>query len=163
MIQLAAIKALPWRLIGYGLAVAALLAFGWRVNEWRQGYLGKAAAEARSKEIAETAIRGMEELQTKYRRARDASSGYQKELSEIAARPPVSGPVRLCVKPNVSPGSSRGSAAGGPGPTVPPAGVVHGGNGPDHQEGPDIAPDLDAFARKCEAVAAQGRAIQALR
>ena len=163
MIPLVALKALPWRLIGYGAAVAVLLACGWRVNQWRQGYHARAAAEARTAEIAQQSAAAMALLAERHRQALEASSGYQKELAEIAARPPVSGPIRLCIKPNVPPGGSGGSAPGGPSPTVPPGGVVPGGDGPDHQEGPDIAADLDAFARKCEAVAARGRALQGLK
>lgn len=46
MIPLAALKALPWRLIGYGVAVAAVLALGWRVHAWREAYKALPGVEA---------------------------------------------------------------------------------------------------------------------
>lgn len=41
----AVLKSLPWRLIGYGIAVLALLLFAWRVHAWHQGFLREEATE----------------------------------------------------------------------------------------------------------------------
>jgi len=117
MIQLAALKALPWRLIGAGVAVAALVAFGWRVNEWRQGYHGKAAAEARTAEIAKEASEAMVLLAERHRQALEASEKHQDELSTLRAARDAAPPapvLRLCREPRVPAPSASGGSTPGP-------------------------------------------------
>lgn len=152
MIPLLALKALPWRLIGYGVAVAALLAFGWRVNEWRQGYLGKAAAEARAEQIAKDSAKALETVTAQLRASYEASEGYQNELSSLRAARTPSRPVRVC---RDVPAPATGSATpGGPDATATAAGAL------PQEPGPDIGPDLYRDADDADEVSARLRALQ---
>lgn len=146
--------------IAIGLVVVAAFLI---VNHWRNDSLALAAAQAADKQHQREAAEQYAALQEAYATVLRASRGYQDELAEIAARPVPSSPVRLCIKPaRRAAGVPAGAAAGGPGAAVPAAGVVSSGDRADLVEGPDIGPDLRAFAVKCEQVSAQGRAIQGL-
>ena len=50
------LSAIPWRLVGYGAAVVAVLLFGWRVHAWHQGYLAYKVAHM-AQERAEAGLR----------------------------------------------------------------------------------------------------------
>lgn len=59
------LKGIPWRLIGFGIVLAAAGAGLWKINEWRNGSLERDAAieradaaEKRSVEIAENFAKG---------------------------------------------------------------------------------------------------------
>lgn len=45
MIPLVALKAVPWRLIGYGVALGAVVVLFWRINTWHDGYQRLEATE----------------------------------------------------------------------------------------------------------------------
>lgn len=156
MIQLAALKALPWRLIGAGVAVAALVAFGWRVNEWRQGYHARAAAEARTAEIAKEAGEAMAKLAEQHRAALTASQGYQDELQSLRtvrdAAP--SRPVRVCQQPRLPAAGANSTAPGRP------DGSPAGSGSLPQESGPDIGPDLYRDADQADEVSARLRALQ---
>lgn len=125
MLQLAAIKALPWRLIAYSMAAVAVLAIGWQVHGWRQGYLGKAAAEARTAEIAQQASEAMALLAERHRQALEASEKHQNELSTLRAARDAAPPapvLRLCREPRVPAPGSRSSPAPGPDAAAAPSG-----------------------------------------
>jgi hypothetical protein len=128
------------------VAVVAALSFAaYKVNSWRQDALQLGAVR---QEMA--GLKAAQEASHK------ASEGYQNELEAIRKRRPASGPVRLCIKPSV-PTPAGGSGEGSTAPRVVP-----GGDGTDHQEGPDIASELAEFARRADEVNAQARAIQGL-
>jgi hypothetical protein len=138
----------PLLYIKLGIAVLVLgicAAFAYKVNSWRQDALELGAVRQE-----------MVELKAAQAASQEASEGYQNELEAIRKRRPASGPVRLCIKPDV-PAPASGSGAGSAAP-----GVVSGGDGTDHQEGPDIAAELAELARRADEVNAQARAIQGL-
>ena len=152
MIPVLALKALPWRLIGYGLAVAALIAFGWRVNEWRQGYHARAAAEARAEQIAKDSAKALETVTAQLRASYEASEGYQNELSSLRAARTPSRPVRVCR--DVPAASPNRTAASGPDAAAPASGAL------PQEPGPDIGPDLYRDADDADEVSARLRALQ---
>jgi hypothetical protein len=138
----------PLLYIKLGIAVLVLgicAAFAYKVNSWRQDALQLGAVRQE-----------MVELKAAQEASHKASEGYQNELEAIRKRRPASGPVRLCIKPDVSaPASGSGSGSAAPR-------MVPGGDGENHQEGPDIAADLAELARRADEVNAQARAIQGL-
>lgn len=154
MIPLAAI---PWRLIGYGVAVAAVLALGWRVHAWREAY--KALPEVEAQLSAEVACEDGSQCasrQAALQAAAEAKSaevvnGYEAELAALRARPVRVRTVRLCADPGDVQGAGATGAADGAGPG---AGELHGA------AGPDIGPDLYGLAREADEVAARLRALQ---
>ena len=141
------------------LLLIGLVAFWLLVKHWHTKSLRVDAAEARSVQIERDAAKTIAQYQAAYKRSQEASNGYQNELAAIAARPVSRTPVRLCNATSVRP---SGPVVGGPGQTLPAAGVLAAENGGDHSEGPDIRDDLNALAAEMEAVTAQGRAIQSL-
>jgi hypothetical protein len=135
-----------WLKCGAILAVFAVLSFAaYKVHSWRQDALQLGAVRQE-----------MVELKAAQAASHKASEQYQNELETIRKRRPASGPVRLCIKPDVSaPASGSGSGSAAPR-------MVPGGDGENHQEGPDIAADLAELARRADEVNAQARAIQGL-
>lgn len=149
MIPLAAV---PWRLIGYGIAVAALLALGWRVNQWREGFHARAAAEARSEQIAKDAATTLATVTAQLRASYEASEGYQNELSTLRAARTPSRPVRVCRDVPAAP--SNRPTPGGPDAATPGAGAL------PQEPGQDIGPDLYGQADEADELAARLRALQ---
>ena len=138
---------LVWIKLGVFVILAAFLAFfAFKVTSWRNDSL---ALDATKQE--------MQQLRDSQAASIEASEGYQRELEDIRNRPVPSTPVRLCVKRPAVP-----AAGSGPGAAVPASGVVPDGDGTDYQEGPDIAGDLRALARRADEVTAQARATQEL-
>jgi type II secretory pathway pseudopilin PulG len=138
---------LVWIKLGAVAILAAFLAFfAYKVTSWRNDSLALDATKAEMVALREAQAQSIK-----------ASEGYQRELEDIRNRPVPSTPVRLCVKRPAVP-----AAGSGPGSAVPAPGMVSGGDGADYQEGPDIAADLRALARRADEVSAQGRATQSL-
>ncbi len=160
MIPLAALKAVPWKLVGWGLAAVAVLALGWRCSVWRHSHTVAlpAAQEALQREI--TCGEGSECLkrsQAAQAKAEAASAvvlkGYQDEIESLRNRPVRTRTVRLC--PDAASGDLRDAAApGGTDGTTPGTGVVLG------QAGPDIGGRLYALAAEADEVTARCRALQ---
>ena len=158
---LAALKAVPWRLVGF-IAASIVAAWLWiLVGHWHEDSLTLPRVVAQAKADASKAAQVLESTRTAYRAAQTASEGYQRELQQIASRPGPVGPVRLCIPARRSV-PAAGPAPGGSGPAVPATGVVPSGDAADLDQGQDIGPDLAAYAARCEQVSAQGRAIQGL-
>lgn len=138
------------------VAVAALWLDSYGAARFAEGKTaGDAAAATARAELAN--LRAQNDLD------RQASEGYQRELQALRDRPPVvAGPVRLC-RQSVPAIPAAAAPAGGSLAGTATAGLVPPGDGPDHREGegPDIGPDLDGFARRCEAVSAQLRGVLA--
>lgn len=157
---LAALKALPWRLIGYCAAALAAVLLFWRVSVWREGYLERDAAIASEKAAIERSGRALAELQRKFDAAQKASKEYQDDLSKIRAdraarRDLPARSVRLCQQ---SPTVQRPADTGGPDAAATAAAQ------PSEAAGPDIGPSLydladDGDEREAE-LAAQIRRLQ---
>jgi hypothetical protein len=154
------LNAIPWRLVGYAVAGAAVLALGWRVHAWREAYTVDlpAAQEALQREIA--CGEGSECLKrsiSAQAQAEAASAvivkGYEDELESLRNRPVRTRTVRLC--PEATDGDVRVPPASGPADGAgAPAGELHGA------AGPDIGPDLYQLARDADELAARLRALQ---
>ena len=132
MIVLPALKAIPWRLIGYGVALGAFVLLFWRINVWHT-----ACGELRSTQERLEAEQGCEpgsmcaarvaaaEVAAAAKQSKidaEVLSGYQTGLETVAAyaaaHPAPS--VRLCrptnrteVRVPGSPGPADGSAGSG--------------------------------------------------
>lgn len=121
------LPALPWRLIGaVGLVVVVAL-MGFVVSGWREDAKGRAAAEARTAEIARQAASAMDELAKRHREALAASQGLQDEISKLRlqrdAAPPA--PVlRVCRPARVPAPGAEGRAPAGPDGAAAPAGQL---------------------------------------
>ena len=157
---LAALKAVPWRLVGFCIA-GLLAAWLWIVvSHWHEDSLTLPKVRAQAARDVADARAAVETMKVQYKAAQAASAGYQRDLQDIRNRPVPTGPVRLCVpaRPRVS---AAGSPASGLGPATALAGVVPGPTGSDFEEGPDIRPDLNALILRCEDVSSQVRGLQA--
>ena len=154
----AALKAVPWRLVGYGLAALAVLALGWRVSVWKQahealpGVRDALAAEHACADGSQCAERVAALVARQEQATAEAVSGYEREIESLRARPVPVRTVRLC--PSSTDRDVRhAAAAGGTGQGSAAAGVVHDG------ARPDIGPGLYALAGRADELAAQCRAI----
>ena len=128
MIVLPALKAIPWRLIGYGLALGAFVLLFWRINVWHTAY-----GELRSTQERLEAEQGCEpgsmcaarvaaaEVAAAAKQSKidaEVLSGYQTGLETVAAyaaaHPAPS--VRLCKPANRTavrvPGTPGGADGG---------------------------------------------------
>jgi hypothetical protein len=98
----AVLKAVPWKLVGYAVAVLAILALGWRISVWRDAY--KAIPEVQAALAAEVACLAPSKcaervaaLQAAHKAINDQTArDYETRIAEIAARPVPREPVRLC-------------------------------------------------------------------
>jgi hypothetical protein len=98
----AALKAIPWRLVGYGVAVGAILLLGWRVHAWHEAYKAypKVVAALKAEEACD--IGSKCQARQAAAEARQAAINdqtvrdYEQKLAEITSRPAPAGPVRLC-------------------------------------------------------------------
>lgn len=164
MIVLPALKAIPWRLIGYGLALGAFVLLFWRINVWHTAY-----GELRSTQERLEAEQGCEpgsmcaarvaaaEVAAAAKQSKidaEVLSGYQTGLETVAAyaaaHPAPS--VRLC------------RPAGGTSLRVPPApGGADGSPGPGDlplQAGEDIGRQLFDLADEADREALKLRYLQ---
>ena len=157
MIPLAAVSALPWRLIGVVAGLAAVAVLGWRVHAWHEAYKALPAVEKALKAEKECA----ENSECRAREQRMAEevgreqvrivTGYETELAAVRSRQPIS--VRVCDRGGVPvSGAAPGGHAGTPAP-----GIVPGSPAGDR----DIGPELSALARSADEIVASCRALQA--
>jgi hypothetical protein len=151
------LNAIPWRLVGYAVAGAAVLALGWRVSAWREAYKAlPAAQEALQREIeCGEGSHCLKRSLAAQAQAEAASAvilrGYEDEIEALRNRPPAPA-VRLC-RP------ARGSAVHLPQPAGPADGTAPGGDVPLEASG-DIGQRLFALADACDAEALKLRYLQ---
>jgi hypothetical protein len=155
----AVLKAVPWKLVGYAVAVLAILALGWRISVWRDAY--KALPEAKAALEAEVACLAPSKCAERVAalQARQAVisetvvRGYEDEIKSLRDRPVTVRTVRLCPDSRAGGVSGSNPAAGTDGAS-PTAGELHG------SAQPDIGPDLYQLARDADEIAARLRALQ---
>ena len=158
MIVLPALKAIPWRLIGYGLALGAFVLLFWRINVWHTAY-----GELRSTQERLEAEQGCEPGSmcaarvaaaevAQAARNQEAVAGYEKEIADLRNRPVPTRVIRVCRQG--SPGDLRDApATEGTDAASPGAGVVQSAD--EFDTGP-----LRDLAREADEVSARLRALQ---
>ena len=153
----AALKVVPWRLIGWGALVAVVALAGWRVSAWRAAYVAlPGVQEALAlEESCEDGSRCYERQRALQEAASHATvvavESYEAELAALRGRP--ARVVRLCRE--AGSGDVRGAGpAAGPDGAGPAAGELPG------KAGGDIGPGLYQLARDADEVAARLRALQ---
>lgn len=159
MIVLPALKAIPWRLIGYGMVLGAFVLLFWRINVWHTAY-----GELRSTQERLEAEQGCEPGSmcaarvaaaevAQAARNQEAVAGYEKEIADLRNRPVPTRVVRLCrpANPGNVPDARAARAADGAGAGT---GVV------SESAGPDIGADLYGLAKEADEIAARLRALQ---
>ena len=149
------IKAVPWRLVGYGLAIGLIGLWFWRVSVWHKAYERLERVEARL-ELEQSCGKGSacEARQAALEAAQAETTTkvvatYESELAAVRNRP--ARVVRVCSDPGNVQGARPTGASDGTGPA---AGVVSG------PAGRDLGPDLYQLAREADEVAARLRALQ---
>jgi hypothetical protein len=151
------LKAVPWKLVGAGLAAFALFVLLIRINVWHDAHNALPGVQAALE--AEQACADGSQCKAREIKLQEAVghetvrivTGYEAELAAIRARP--ARVVRLC--PETRAGGVRGTGpAAAPDGTGPAAGLVSG------QAGGDLGPDLYRLARDADEVAARLRALQ---
>jgi hypothetical protein len=156
-----ALGKVPWRAIGAGALVVAVVFSAWRITVWRDSHV-RALPEARQALEAEQACSAgskcAERVAALVMRQEwitaETVAGYEKELEDLRNRPVSVRTVRLCPeKPDRD--MRLPAPAGRTGQGSAPAGVVQPGNGPNR----DIGPDLYALAGRADELSAQCRAI----
>ena len=126
MIPLLWLKLVPWRAIGAGMGVVAVMALGWRVSAWRTAYKALPAVEARL--LAEEACgegskcdgrqQALEAAQTLV--TQKVVANYEAELEALRNRPVERRIIRVCPKATdrdlrhaSGPGGTSATDAGG--------------------------------------------------
>jgi hypothetical protein len=155
----AVLKAVPWKIVGYAVAVLAILALGWRISVWREAY--KALPDAQAALEAEVACKVPSKCAERVAalQARQAVisetvvRGYEDEIKALRDRP-VPKPIRL--RCTARPGDVRSAdASGSPDGTGSPGGVV------PEPDGRDIdVQALYGLAQEADEIAARLRALQ---
>ena len=152
------LAAIPWRLIGYGAGVAAILLLGWRVHAWREAYNalpGVQAALEREEACADGSKcrerqKALEAAQAA--KAKEVVDSYEQELSDLRGRPVPTRVIRVCRAAN--PGDLRDAGtAQGTDAARPGSGDVHAAD--EFNTGP-----LRDLAREADEIAARLRALQ---
>ena len=141
----------PWRA---GIAVAAIVAvllIGMTVARWHQA--AGQLTELRHQLQAEQSARARE-IQV----AAQASKEYQDELETLRLDRRPAPVVRLC-RPAMPADAVAVPAARSDETGTPARMGLSGATGGD-RAGPDVGPDLDAIAARCDALTAQLRALQ---
>jgi len=157
VIVLPALKAIPWRLIGYGLALGAFVLLFWRINVWHTAY-----GELRSTQERLEAEQGCEPGSmcaarvaaaevAQAARNQEAVAGYEKEIADLRNRPVPTRVIRVCRQG--SPGDLRDATRPQGATPGPGTGVVH------QSDEFDTAP-LRELARQADEVAAAYRALR---
>lgn len=127
----------------YAVVGVVLLVLGWRVAEWRQGYV---SAKARIEAVERESNARLEDIQGQLKASQEASQGYHDELEKLRSAPPAP-VVRLCPKPRL--------------PAVPKTTPGTDETRPETGElSRDIGPDLVREAQRADELAAQLRALQ---
>lgn len=155
MIPLVALKAVPWRLIGYGLALGAFVLLFWRINVWHTAY-GELRATQERLELEESCADGSK-CRAREARLREEVEGEKAkvveglaaELAAVGNRPPRV--IRLC--PDRTGLSVSSPAAGGDAGT-PGTGELSG------PAGRDIGGDVYGLAREADEIVAKCRQLQ---
>lgn len=141
-----------------GVAAAGLLLLGgWRIGEWRQGYLERdtaikardAARFERDQAIAGLKA-GLEKVNSQY-------TEYLNEVEKLRSLPLPTTPVRLCVPRRSSPPSTK---SGADGRSSEPR-MVDRRDGEDHTQGPDIRSDLNDYALRAAQYSIWVKSLQA--
>lgn len=155
MIVLPALKAIPWRLIGYGMALAALVLLFWRINVWHTAY-GELRSTQKRLEAEEACADGSK-CRAREARLREEVEGEKAkvveglaaELAAVGNRPPRV--IRLCPdRAGLSVSSpTPGSDAGTPG-----TGELSG------PAGRDIGGAVYGLAREADEIVARCRQLQ---
>ena len=152
MIPLLWLKLVPWRAIGAGMGVVAVMALGWRVSAWREAYKALPAAqealldEQECNEGSRCAERVLAFQARQDAFNREVAIRYAEQLDEINRRQPAP-PVRLC-RP------ARQGGVPGAAPARPVDGAAPGGVVPVETSGDigqrlfDLADDADREALK---------------
>jgi hypothetical protein len=146
---------IPWRLIGYGVALAAFMALGWRVHVWHESHKALPGVEAALEaEVACGEGSQCQARQAALQAAAEAKSaevvaGYEQELADLRNRPLVRRVIRVCNDGGVQSPGTPGSADG----ASPAGGELHGAV--EFDTGP-----LRNLAREADEVAARLRALQ---
>lgn len=154
----------PWRLVGWGAAAAAVLLLGWRIHAWREAYQAlPAAQEALQNEIECGEGSNCAERVAALQARSEAVSAttvarYEDEIAKLRDRPPVRRVIRVC--PPADPGDLRHAdatgAADGAGPT---AGELLGSVELDTAPLRDLARDADEVAARLRALQEWNRAL----
>jgi hypothetical protein len=151
----AVLKAVPWKLVGYAVAVLAILALGWRISVWREAYKAlpevKAAlaAEEQCLPASSCGIR-VAALQVRQKAITETVvKGYEDEIREIRSRPVPERVIRVC-RPSGAGGVRVPTVAGGTGEGAAATGGVDRAD--EYPTGP-----FREYALDCAALAAQAR------
>lgn len=148
------LSAIPWRLIGYGAAVAAVGLLGWRVAVWRHSHVEALPEALAALELEQQCLEGSQckarenALQEAVGREQvRVVTAYETELASLRDARPLS--VRVCDRSRVSlPGSTSGVGAAG----TPAAGVLPAEAAGDREIGPqlaDLAYEADVIVARC--------------
>jgi hypothetical protein len=158
MIPLAWLKLVPWKAVGAGMAVVAVMAMGWRISVWKDAHEAlPGVRDALEREeacldgskcydrVAALTVR-QEQITA------DTVAGYEKELEDLRNRPVPTRVIRVCRQG--SPGNVRDAPGPGGTATAPGTGLVLGSD--EFDTGP-----LRELARQADEVAAAYRALRA--
>jgi len=152
------LAAIPWRLIGYGAAVAAVALMGWRVTVWHTSHKAlpgvqdalKAEQDCLPDSRCQERQKALEAAQAA--KAKEVVDSYEQELSDLRGRPVPTRVIRVCRAAN--PGDVRDAGtAQGTDAARPGTGDVHAAD--EFNTGP-----LRDLAREADEVAARLRALQ---
>lgn len=152
MIPLVWLKLVPWRAVGAGMGVVAVMALGWRVSAWREAYKALPAAqealldEQECNEGSKCAARVIAFQARQDAFNREVADAYARQIDEIAARPPAP-VVRLC-RPRGSGGVPSAQPAGAADAAAPGGVVPIEASGDIGQRLFDLADDADREAVK---------------
>ena len=161
----AALKLVPWRLVGAGAAAIAILLLGWRIKSWHDAYEALPAAqealldEQECNEGSRCAERVLAFQARQDAFNREVADAYAKQLDDINRRQPAP-PVRLC-RP------ARQGGVPGAAPARPADGTAPGGVVPVETSGDigqrlfDLADDADREALKLKWLQDWNRALAA--
>lgn len=155
----AALKVVPWRLVGAATAVAVVAFAGWRVSAWKASH--EALPGVRDALALEEGCLDGSKCFERQRALQEAAGhatvvaveSYEAEIAALRARP--ARVVRLCREAGSGDVRRAGATTGTDG-AGPAAGELHGSAGPN----PDIGADLYRLARDADEVAARLRALQ---
>lgn len=137
------------RLLAYGAGIAAVFALGLTVHRW---YVSAGELEAVRQQLADERADRARDIAL----AAKASKGYQDEIDRLGTRAPLPA-VRLC---RTAPAPRTADTAARPDEASPAGGVGLQGAQGGFEQGPDIGPELDQIAARCDAVTAQLRGLQ---
>lgn len=144
--------AIPWKLVGWGLLVAAIALMGWRVSTWRAAYQELPKVEA-ALEAERECLQGSEcaaraaAIESAAEAEREKSRReYEQELAELRSRPIPKRVIRVCPD---SGDLQNAHAAGGADAGSPAEGVVHGESELDTLPIRELALKADEVTAQC--------------